>query len=414
MNAEIIAVGSELLLGQIANTNGQFLSKHLAEIGINVFFHSVVGDNVKRLKQTIVQAKERADLIILTGGLGPTKDDLTKDTVARLVNKPLVYDETSLHNMEKFFKKSRNEISAENKRQALVIEDATVFINQHGLAPGMAFIADGIHYILLPGPPKEMEPMVISYVKPYLQQILGKKETIYSRVLRFFNIGESEIEKRLEDLIDSQTNPTIAPLAADGEVTIRLTAKAKDDEKAKKEIDRVERIILDRVGSFFYGYDDTSLMEQVIQNLLEKKLTIAAAESLTGGLFSEQLTAFSGVSEIFTGSIISYQNMVKEKVLHIAKETIDHVGVISEQCAKEMAQNVKNICSSDIGISFTGVAGPSKQEGKEVGTVFVGISLPDEEPIAIPLKLRGSRQQIRLRAVKNGCFYLLKELKRWN
>lgn len=414
MNAEIIAVGTELLLGQIANTNGQFLSKHLAELGVNVYFHTVVGDNESRLTDAITNAQKRANVIFIMGGLGPTKDDLTKDVVSKIVNKKLTFDEEALTNIEHFFRKKNEHISESNKRQALVIEGSTVFTNEHGLAPGMAFYENEILYILLPGPPREFKPMVVNYVKPFLWNQLANKEIIYSRVLRFFNIGESTIEAKLQDLIEKQSNPTIAPLAQDGEVTIRLTAKAHNKTDASKLIDEVESLIMERVGSKFYGYDDTSLMEQLKNVLLEKKWTIAAAESLTGGLFSEQMTSFSGVSEIFNGSVISYSNFMKEHVLKVSSDTIEKFGVVSEQCAKEMAVGVRKVCNTDIGISFTGVAGPSKQEGKDVGTVYIGISILNEQPQVIPLKLRGSREQIRLRTIKNGCFYLLKELKRWN
>lgn len=414
MNAEIIAVGTELLLGQIANTNGQFLSKHLAELGVNVYFHTVVGDNESRLTDAITNAQKRANVIFIMGGLGPTKDDLTKDVVSKIVNKKLTFDEEALTNIEHFFRKKNEHISESNKRQALVIEGSTVFTNEHGLAPGMAFYENEILYILLPGPPREFKPMVVNYVKPFLWNQLANKEIIYSRVLRFFNIGESTIEAKLQDLIEKQSNPTIAPLAQDGEVTIRLTAKAHNKTDASKLIDEVESLIMERVGSKFYGYDDTSLMEQLKNVLLEKKWTIAAAESLTGGLFSEQMTSFSGVSEIFNGSVISYSNFMKKHVLKVSSDTIEKFGVVSEQCAKEMAVGVRKVCNTDIGISFTGVAGPSKQEGKDVGTVYIGISILNEQPQVIPLKLRGSREQIRLRTIKNGCFYLLKELKRWN
>lgn len=412
MNAEIIAVGTELLLGQIANTNGQFLSKHLAELGINVYFHTVVGDNDKRLTEAIQIAKKRANLLFIMGGLGPTKDDVTKDVVARIVQKPLVYDETSLKHLERFFRKKRGEISENNRRQALVIEGAAVFNNDSGLAPGMAVKHDGIVYILLPGPPREIEPIFVNYVKPFLRNLLAKKEVILSRVLRFFHIGESAMEEKLADLIDNQSNPTIAPLAQDGEVVLRLTAKEKNKDEANALIDRLEQQILERVGEYFYGYNDTSLMAEVKNVLMERNLTIASAESLTGGLFSEQLTNFPGISKIFQGSVVSYSNEVKEKVLGVRRETIEQFGVISEQCAKEMAAGVQKLCNTDIGISFTGVAGPDKQEGKDVGTVYVGLKLFNEEPLAVRLNLRGSRDRIRMLTIKNGCYYLLKQLKK--
>jgi nicotinamide-nucleotide amidase len=414
MNAEIIAVGSELLLGQITNTNGQYISKQLAEIGVNVYFHTVVGDNEQRLTEAIMQAQKRANLIVVTGGLGPTKDDLTKETIATLTDRSLIFDTKALNNLESFFKKRNRTLDEKNKKQALVIEGSTVFENRQGLAPGMAFSQDECLYILLPGPPKELEPMMLVSVKAYLHNLLSKKEIIHSKVLRFFGIGEAQLELELIDLIEQQTNPTIAPLAADGEVTIRLTCKESSKQLADTKIAQLEQRIMDRVGTYFYGYDDSSLIENVKKGLLEKNITIAAAESLTGGLFSEQITSLSGSSAIFCGSIVSYTNFVKEGLLQVKKETLDTYGAVSEQCAKEMAEQIRMLCKSDIGISFTGVAGPTEQENKSVGTVYIGICKENETTEVYTLKLAGSRQQIRYSTIKYGCFHLLKELKRWN
>lgn len=241
VNAEIIAVGSELLLGQIANTNAQFISRKLAEIGVNVFYHTVVGDNAERLEHAIETAKKRSNCIIFTGGLGPTKDDLTKETIARILNKRLVIDEAAMKNIEDFFKRTKRTMSENNRKQALVLEGSTVLPNHYGMAPGMALEANGIIYLLMPGVPKEMKPMFINYGVPFLQYHYGLKEKIISRVLRFFGIGESQLETDIEDLIDQQTNPTIAPLAKDGEVTLRLTAKHEDESTALKLIDETEK-----------------------------------------------------------------------------------------------------------------------------------------------------------------------------
>lgn len=260
MNAEIIAVGSELLLGQIANTNAQFLSKQLAEIGINVYYHTVVGDNPARLADVIKISQSRSDLIIFTGGLGPTKDDLTKETIAKMLDKQLVFDEDALHSIEDYFKRTNRHMTENNKKQALVIDGSTILPNDHGMAPGMALEVNKITYMLFPGPPKELNPMFLSYGAPFLLESLGVVERIESRVLRFFGIGESQLETELEDLIDNQTNPTIAPLAGDGEVTIRLTAKHSSLEAANQLLDETEAEILKRVGPFLYGYDSTSLV----------------------------------------------------------------------------------------------------------------------------------------------------------
>ncbi|MFC3882321.1 competence/damage-inducible protein A [Bacillus songklensis] len=410
MNAEIIAVGSELLLGQIANTNAQFISKQLAEIGVNVFYHTVVGDNGTRLKKAIETAQQRANLIIFTGGLGPTKDDLTKETIAEVLGKQLVIHQGALDSIEDYFRQTNRVMTPNNRKQALVLEGSTVLFNHYGMAPGMALKIDDIHYMLLPGPPKEMQPMFQKFGQAYIKKQLGKTERIESRVLRFFGIGESQLETEIEDLLDRQSNPTIAPLAGDGEVTLRLTAKHSSLEEAMKMLDEAEKEIQRRVGEYFYGYDDTSLYAELAETLKEKKLTIASAESLTGGLFSERLTSIPGAGSITRGGIVSYHTDVKEHCLGVSHDTLHDYGAVSHQCAKEMAENVRKLCGSDIGISFTGVAGPKIQEGKEVGTVFMGIAIEDCPTEVFHLQLSGDRQSIRTKTVKYGCHYLLRLL----
>ncbi|MDQ0214215.1 nicotinamide-nucleotide amidase [Oikeobacillus pervagus] len=410
MNAEIIAVGTELLLGQIVNSNAQFLSNHLAEIGVDVFRHTAVGDNADRLLQVIKEAEKRADLLIFTGGLGPTKDDLTKETIANHVKKQLIYDEEALESIQIFFEKTKLKMTENNKKQALVMEDSTVLPNRNGMAPGMFLKTETNSYMLLPGPPKEMQPMFLSFGKPLLMQLIGQVEKIESKVLRFFGIGESQLETDLEDLILLQNNPTIAPLAGDGEVTIRITAKNSPNAKAEDLIQRVEEKIMERVGSYFYGYDQSSIMEEMVKLLKEQKKTIACAESLTGGLFQSELTSFSGTSEIFKGGIVCYSNKVKEQILGVANETLHTFGAVSEQCAKELAENVMTQFGTDYGISFTGVAGPDSLEGKKPGTVWIGLAEKGSETKAFLLQLVGSRNGIRKRTVKYGCHYVLQLL----
>jgi len=411
MNAEIIGVGSELLLGQIANTNAQYLSKKFAELGINVYYHTVVGDNESRLKEAILTAQKRADLIVFTGGLGPTKDDLTKETIASELGVSLVTDHKALESIESYFEKTNRTMTPNNRKQAIVLEGATILPNDYGMAPGMGITVNGIDYMLFPGPPKELYPMYESYGQAYLAEKLDIKEQIESRVLRFFGIGESQLETDIEDLLDAQTNPTIAPLAADGEVTLRLTAKHEDVAEAHRMLDEVEKQIMNRVGEFFYGYDLTSLQAELIAKLQEQQVTVASAESLTGGLFSGTLTSIPGSGDVVKGSIVAYQTEIKHHVLHVAKETLERDGAVSKRCAEEMAVGVKKLTGSDIGISFTGVAGPSKQEDKEVGTVYIGIAFKDEKTRVYPLKLTGSRDGIRKRTVNYGSYYLLQLLK---
>jgi nicotinamide-nucleotide amidase len=410
MNAEIIAIGSELLLGQIANTNAQYLSKELAQIGVNVFFHQVVGDNEDRLKETVEIASSRSDIIIFTGGLGPTKDDLTKESIAAFLNKQLVLDEEALERIRSYFEKVNSEMTENNKKQAIVIEGAEVFPNDFGMAPGMGIVHKKALFLLFPGPPKELYPMFSNYAIPYLKKHIGDEEVIVSQELRFFGIGEAKLETELTDLINEQTNPTIAPLAGDGEVMIRLTAKHHDRDKAQLLIANVEKKIEAIVGEYLYGYNDTSLAKETFKILDSKKLTIASAESLTGGLFAKDFTDIAGASQIFLGGVVCYSNDVKQQILNIPQQILLQHGAVSEQCAKLMAEQVRSICNTNLGISFTGVAGPSSVEGKPVGTVFIGISMEGRPTKVFSMKLAGSRSAIRLRAIKFGYHYIMKYL----
>lgn len=410
MNAEIIAVGTELLLGQIANTNAQFISKELADLGINVYYHTVVGDNSSRLKSAIAIAESRSNLIIFTGGLGPTKDDLTKETIAAHLGKNLVYDSESLKSIESYFEKTNRHMTENNRKQAMVIEGSHVLPNDHGMAPGMAIVMDKRIYILLPGPPSEMQPMMAHYGYDYLASKLTDREKIVSRVLRFFGIGEAALETEIEDLIEQQTNPTIAPLAGDGEVTLRLTAKHSSFSEAERLLDLTEAQIRLRVGQFLYGYDESSLLEEAMKLLKQHGLTIAVAESLTGGMFQQQITTVSGASKVLKGGVVCYTNEVKRNILNVSEEIIQRDGVVSEACAAELARNVAELLNAKIGISFTGVAGPDEQEGKPVGTVFIGLHHEGRPTIVKQLRLSGNRDSIRNRTVKFGFHLLIQNL----
>jgi len=410
MNAEIIAVGSELLLGQIANTNAQFISKQLAELGVNVFYHTAVGDNPDRLEQVINIAESRSDLLIFTGGLGPTKDDLTKETIAKHMGVQLVFDQEALESIKEYFVKTNRHMTENNKKQALVLEGCKVLSNNHGMAPGMFLSKDNCHYMLLPGPPSEMQPMFATYGIRALQEKLTNKEVILSRVLRFFGIGESLLETEIEDLIDAQANPTIAPLAGDGEVTLRITSKTDSLEAGEKPIQATEKKILERVGDYFYGYDDTTLVQELVKKLQEQKLTVAAAESLTGGMFQQELTSVAGAGSIFSGGVVCYTNEVKQNILSVKESTIKEVGVVSAQCAKELAENVQKLVDADIGISFTGVAGPDELEGHPAGTVYIGVAVKGKETVVEKLLLAGTREGNRKRSVRYGQYFILKAL----
>ncbi|WP_439444261.1 competence/damage-inducible protein A [Listeria aquatica] len=401
--AEIIAVGTEILMGQITNTNATFLSRELAELGIYVYFHTVVGDNPKRLEEVIQIAEKRSDLLIFTGGLGPTEDDLTKQIVAKHLGKELVTDQGHLNKIQEYFAASGRKMTENNKLQALVIKDSTVLKNDFGFAAGMMFTEHETNYILLPGPPSEMKPMFKTYTKPLLAASMnGDIIHLESRILHFFGIGESKLADDLNDLITKQANPTIATYASDNEVEIRLTASAKTKAEADQLLDGVEAEISARDGEFIYGYGDETLADVVVRKLLSREITIAAAESLTAGAFQAELGAHSGVSEIFKGGMVTYQTEIKQALLGISPEVIEQEGVVSAACAKEMAEKIREKFGTQMGISFTGVAGPGELEGHPAGTVFIGLSVEGFPTETFLFHFGRDRNHNRARSVKQG------------
>ncbi|HSP21995.1 MAG TPA: competence/damage-inducible protein A [Planococcus sp. (in: firmicutes)] len=409
MNAEIIAVGSELLLGQITNSNARFISSNLAELGINVYYHTVVGDNPDRLKSVIEIAEQRADLIIFTGGLGPTKDDLTKSTIAEHLHTSLKMDQEALDSIVAYFERAGRTMTYNNNKQALVLKDSEVLANHHGMAPGMLYKSGEHVYILLPGPPKEMEPMFQFEAKPKLARMLNKEDVILSHVLRFYGIGEAELEDRIQDLLEKQTNPTIAPLAADSEVTLRITAKTGTEEQAWELINVAKEEILELVGDYLYGYDDDSLASKAVELLRQQHKTISAAESLTAGLFQAELAAIPGVSKTLKGGVIAYNEEMKIKQLGISAELLEQYGVVSEETAIAMAEAVRGKFGTDISVSLTGAAGPDAHGEQPAGTVWIGIA--DENGAkAYRLQLSGMRNSNRLRAVKLALYYVIRTL----
>ena len=410
MNAEILAVGSELLLGQITNTNARFISNQLSELGINVYYHTVVGDNAKRLEKAISVAETRADLIIFSGGLGPTKDDLTKETIARHLGVSLEFDDIALTYIEQFFAQRGRPMTDNNRKQALILAGSEVLANHHGMAPGMILTKDERTYILLPGPPKELEPMFQFEVKPKLSVMLNTGGVIASHVMRFYGIGEAELEVCVQDILDSQTNPTVAPLASDGEVTLRVTAKTETEQEAQQLIAAKVAEIQALVGDYQYGSDDDSLAFKTVEMLLDNKLTIAAAESLTAGLFQSELAEIPGVGDALVGGVVTYTEEAKIKQLGISKELLDTHGIVSSECAAAMASTVRKKFGTDIGIGLTGAAGPTAHDHQPVGTVWIGIAIGDEEPITYLLHLSGMRNTNRLRTVKFTCHYLMQLL----
>ena len=379
MKAEIIAVGTEILTGQIVNTNAQFLSEKLAEIGVDVYFQTAVGDNEARLLSLLEIASQRSSLVILTGGLGPTEDDLTKQTLAKFLGKELVFDPQAQTKLDVFFAQRPDYArTPNNERQAQLVEGATPLPNETGLAVGGILEADGVTYVVLPGPPSELKPMVLNQLLPKL--MTGSK--LYSRVLRFFGIGESQLVTILADLIDNQTDPTLAPYAKTGEVTLRLSTKASNQEEANQVLDILENQILDRqtfegfsLRKLCYGYgEETSLAGIVVEELKKQGKTITAAESLTAGLFQATVADFSGVSSIFKGGFVTYSLEEKSKMLDIPAKDLEEHGVVSAFTAQKMAEQARIKTQSDFGLSLTGVAGPDSLEGYPAGTVFIGLA----------------------------------------
>ncbi|HJH10774.1 MAG TPA: competence/damage-inducible protein A [Metalysinibacillus jejuensis] len=410
MNAEIIAVGSELLLGQITNTNATYISNQLSELGINVYYHTVIGDNPTRLKQAIEIAERRADLLIFSGGLGPTKDDLTKETIAQHLQAPLVFDEAALTHIENYFAKRNMTMTKNNRKQALIIEGSEVLANHHGMAPGM-LIAKGRHtYILLPGPPKELHPMFQYEAKPKLAAKLNENGIITSHVMRFYGIGEAALEDQLADILEAQTNPTIAPLATDGEVTLRITAKAQTQQQADVLIRAEVAKIQSRVGQYQYGINDDSLASKLVEVLCANALTISAAESLTAGLFQSELAEIPGVGDALMGGFVTYTERAKIEQLGIDEKLIEQYGVVSKECAVAMAKAVKAKLGTTIGVGLTGAAGPTAHAGQPVGTIWIAFVI-GEQLYTHQLQLSGMRNTNRIRTVKFAYHYILQALR---
>ncbi|GGD67736.1 competence/damage-inducible protein A [Paenibacillus nasutitermitis] len=403
MRAEIIAVGTELLLGQTVNTNATYISAGLAELGIDVYFQTVVGDNAARIVQAIEIARQRADLIVFTGGLGPTQDDLTKDALAGYLNRGIHIHEPSMVKIEALFSSRGIHMVESNRRQANQIEDSDPLENSAGLAVGNALLESGMHYVLLPGPPREMKPMFDGPAKAWLRSVMGEQQTLFSRLLKFAGIGESSLEQAIIDLIDSQSDPTIAPYAKEGEVAIRLSTKAVSLDEAVARLDIAQQQIKQRVGQYLFATEDIPLEEAVLRLLRVTGRRFATAESLTGGMLAELVTSLPGSSGEFVGGVVTYTNDMKHKLLGIPLaqlEGTDAPGAISESTAAMMAERVRELTDCDFGLSLTGVAGPSEAEGKPVGTVFFGIAERGKPTVVHKAMLSGNRDIIRLRSAK--------------
>lgn len=408
MKAELISIGTEILLGDIVNTNAQFLAKELAVLGIDVYHQSVIGDNEERILKAFKEAFDRCDIIITTGGLGPTQDDLTKELGAKYFNRKLILHEPSLEWIKKYLDINEEEVLEANKNQAYFPEGSIILPNEKGTAPGAIICENNKTLIILPGPPKEMEAMFSNHVTKYLSKLTN--DIIKSKTLRIFGIGESLMAKKLDDIIKNSKNPTVAPYAKEYEVTLRITAKEKSEEKCdeliKNKVDEIKSLI----GEYIYGEDETSLENVVAELLCKKKLSISIAESCTGGMIAATLISYPGISEIFKEGVVTYSNEAKVKRLGVKEETLRKFGAVSEETAREMVMGIAKSLNTDIAISSTGIAGPGGgTEDKPVGLVYIGIYIKGDI-IVERLNLKGDREAVRKKATLNALNLLRKEI----
>lgn len=397
MKAEIISVGTEILLGDIVNTNAQYLSRELASIGIEVYHQSVVGDNEDRLLSEIKNAFKNNDIVITTGGLGPTPDDLTKEIACKYFNMELEMHEESYAALKEYFSKMDREITENNLKQVYFPKEAKVLSNPNGTAPGAILEKNNKMIVVLPGPPKEMKPMFDNYVRPYLAT--KGNGVIKSHVLRVLGIGESAAAIKLKKFIDEGTNPTVAPYAKEDDVVFRVTAMAKNEEEAEKLNYPIKKEIIKELGMDYYGEGEDTTIESVLSQLLiEKDLKIATVESCTGGLIASRLVSCSGISDVFLEGSVTYSNEAKMRTVNVKHDTLLAVGAVSEETAKEMAEGIALRAGADIGVSTTGIAGPGGgTEEKPVGLVYIGVYYKGNVK-AYRYVFNGNRNKVRNRA----------------
>jgi nicotinamide-nucleotide amidase len=412
MQAEVITVGSELMLGVTLNTHSQYISRACVPLGIEVAYHTSVGDQSDRLLEVMKVAQSRSQLVFLCGGLGPTLDDLTKETLAKMLGETLLEDTQWRMRLESHFSKRKIPIPANNYKQALVFSSGIVFPNEKGTAPGLSVSKDGVTYILLPGPPSELEPMFETQVLPFLYRILPSKETIYSHPMSFFGIGESALEEELKDLITTSDNPALATYAMDIGVTLRITSRAESEEIAKKMIEPFRDEILFRLGKHCYSESEEALEEVVIRYLHEEEKSVATAESCTGGLVVHLLTSVPNASGNVKGGFVSYTDEVKNQIVGVPTPLLEEHGAVSIEAAKQLAEQTKQKFQTDFAISVTGVAGPTPSEGKPVGLVYIGLAQTSKPTTVYELSLSGDRARIQKFAAKHALFFLLERLKK--
>lgn len=406
MSAEIISVGTELLMGNIVNTNAQYISQRLADLGIDCYIQTTVGDNHDRLVEAVHNSLRRADIVILTGGLGPTADDLTKETVADAFGKKLVLDEASLEYIKHRFAKMGHIMTPNNIKQAYFPEGCIILPNPNGTAPGCIVESDAKAAILMPGPPKEMEPMFEQSVLPYLEKRSGFM--LKSKMLRIFGKGESSVEYELRDIMAEQTNPTIAPYALNGEMKLRITARCRADDDADAIMQPMIEQVRKRIDEYIYSYDGLELHEEIARLFSVNKMTLAVAESCTGGMLSSKLVSVAGSSNWFREGAVTYSNEAKIKRLGVNEETLAAHGAVSAETAAEMAEGIRLSSGADVGISTTGFAGPDGGTADNpVGTVYIGVSTK-ENCFTKRLQISGKRERVRSMA----CLHALDILRR--
>lgn len=398
MKAEIIGIGTEILLGQIVNTNSCYLSKKLAELGIDIYYHITVGDNPVRLYSVIMRGLSRSDIVITTGGLGPTVDDISLDTIAKVVQRPLIFKKEILHRIKGHFRRRHIRMPQNNIRQAYIPKGAKWLRNDVGTAPGLIINAGGKILIALPGPPRELNPMFERDVVPFLKKISPKKSVILTRTLKTTSLAESQLHPRVKDFLKLSGNITVGIYAHPSQIDLKITAKGKNNSEAKKNIKTVEERIRKRLGSLIFGADEETLEGEVAKLLKDK--TIAIVESCTGGLLSNRLTDIPGISKNLILSIVAYSNKAKMELLDIPQEMLKKYGAVSAPVAKSMADNVRRLAFTDIGIGITGTAGPGgATKEKPVGLVYIALSTISKR-ICKEFHFIGERRIIKFRATQ--------------
>lgn len=410
MTVELISVGTEILLGNIVNTNAAYLAEKCALLGLSLYNQTVVGDNSERLFKAVKTALSRADIVILTGGLGPTEDDITKETIAAVFGRKLYMDEHSKERIQEYFDQVKSrQITENNWKQAMVPEGAKVIDNHNGTAPGIILEENQKMAILLPGPPNELKPMFEESIAPLLNQM--QPEGIYSRMVKICSVGESRAETMIKDMMETQTNPTIAPYAKTGEVHLRVTAKAKSEEEARQLMEPVVEELFRRFGSRIYTTcEDVTLEDTVVTMLKEKKYTVTTAESCSGGLLAGRILNVSGASDVYREGHITYSNEAKEKLLGVKHETLETYGAVSEQTAAEMARGAAEAADADAALSVTGIAGPGGgTKDKPVGLVYIGCYVRGKVKVK-ECRFAGNRDKNRESAVVQALTLLREQL----